>query len=92
MSQLPKNQGLALPHRYTSYDPKQPDLTNAYDNTVVMSERAQSAIHLVQNELIGDRTLEDSVLFAALDTVRLELQDIDTLLRHFVESQSKRQA
>lgn len=88
MSQSFKNKSLHLPHRHTCYDPKRPDLNGVYDDVVLMNERAQAVIHMVQNELFADRTLEDSVLFATLETVHLELEDINALLGHFVEWQN----
>lgn len=79
-----------LSHRHSSYDPKQPDLINAYDDIHIMNERVTAAIHLIQNELLGDRTLDDSVLFVALETARMELQDINSLLSHLVDFQLKK--
>lgn len=81
---------ISFKHRHISYNSDKPDLIAVYDDTALITERAKSLIHLIQNELIGDdRTLDDSVLFEALETMRFDLMDIETLLAHFVESQKE---
>lgn len=80
---------LNLNHRHTSYNLENPDLIGAYDDAANMKDRATTMIYLLQNEFVaGDRTLDDSVIFSALESVRMELQDIESLLRHFVDSQN----
>jgi len=74
-------------HRHEEYDPLKPELVNAYDSIVIMKERAESIIYLVQTELVSDRTLNDSVLFTSLESARLELQDMMSIVEHFTDWQ-----
>lgn len=79
---------LPLPHRHICYNPEKPDLIDVYDDIAIIGDRAKSIIHLVQKELLGDRTLDDSVLFEALEAIRDGVLDIEVLLSHFVDSQT----
>jgi len=77
---------LNLKHRHETYSTNKPNLINAYDDVVVMVERGQSILHLVQGQLVEGQTVEDNVLFASLCAVSNELSDIEALLKHLVDA------
>ena len=76
-------------HRMEEYNPSKPCLTGLLDSTFCASERAESVLHLVQDQLVGDRTLDDSVLFAAIESVMKDLKDIKDVIAHFHDYQTK---
>lgn len=76
-----------LEHRLSGYDIQKPITTCLVDATGNMVDRAEAVLFLIQNEFIGDsRTLEDSVIFQSLESVRMELQDIKAVTEHYHEA------
>lgn len=77
---------LDLSHRYSSYNTETHELTDIHNEVIAMNDRATSVLHLLQNEFVMEnRSLDDSCIFNALESVRLELEYIKRLLSHFIE-------
>jgi len=80
-------------HRMSDYNPEEPCLTGLLDSTVCTSERTEAVIHLLQQQFIdNDQELDNRVIFAALETVRMDIKDIVESLAHYQDHQSKQQA
>lgn len=82
---------LNLPHRNSEYDTAKPNLTGLVDAYINTSDRAEAVVHLLQGQFIGENsgTLNDSVMFSALESIRHDLLDMKVLIEHYHEAQNK---
>lgn len=78
-----------LNQRLNGYDTEGPTHTCLIDTTDSMLGRAEAMTLLIQNEFSGNRTLNDDVIFQSLESLRLELQDIKAVTKHYHEAQKQ---
>lgn len=80
-----------LNHRLNSYAAAKPepyDVSNAID---AMTGRASAVINLLQGEFAfdSDSRLNDEIIFQALQSIEMELQDIKSTVEHFYQANKK---
>lgn len=82
---------LDLSHRNSEYDTEKPCLTGLVDAYTNTSDRAEAVVRLLQSQFIGENsvTLNDSVMFSALESVEHDLLDMKTLIEHYHKAQKQ---
>ncbi len=75
-------------HRLNGYDTKSPEAFQLADCVGAMTDRAQAVLTTIQDQFHGDEIkLKDEYIYQAIETVLMEIKDINEVVNHFNQAQ-----
>ncbi len=78
-----------LNYRLTHYSDDEATELNLVDAVLNIASRASAVLSMIQVQYQTGNKMNDQTNFEALDSVRMDIADIETVIKHFYDQRKK---